>query len=75
MNPQEYPLYRGLTYQLTRADGFLVLERLAADDQLYTRLLSADIKAWPTLKDAVNQASAMRAAAAARRAIEEISNG
>ena len=52
-----------------------MLKRLAADDKLYTRLLSADIEAWPELKAAVVQATAMRAAAAARRAIEEISNG
>jgi hypothetical protein len=72
MNPQEYPLYRGLTFQLARPDGYLVLKRLAADDKLYTRLLSADIEAWPELKAAVVQATAMRASAEARRVIDGI---
>ena len=72
MNPEEYPLYRALTVRLAGPNAHRVLQLLAVDDRLHSRLLSADIEAWPNLKAAVEQATAMRAAVAARRAIDEI---
>jgi hypothetical protein len=75
MNPEEYPLYRALTVRLAGPNAHLVLHQQAVDDRLHNQLLRADIDAWPTLKAAVEQASAMRAAAEARRAIDGISHG
>lgn len=72
MNPEEYPLYRALTVRLAGPKAHRVLQLLAVDDRLHTRLRRADIEAWPRLKAAVEQATAMRAAAAARRAIDGV---
>ena len=75
MNPEENSLYRALTVRLAGPNAHQVFQFLAEDDRLHTRLLSADIGAWPKLKAAVGQATAMRAAAEARRAIDGISHG
>lgn len=75
MNPEEYPLYRALTVRLAGPNAHLVMQQLSDDDRLFNRLCKADIEAWPSLKAAVAQASAMRAAAQARRAIDGICHG
>ena len=75
MNPEEYPLYRAMTVRLAGPNADLVMQQLSDDDRLFNRLVKADIEAWPSLKAAVEQASAMRAAAEARRAIDGISHG
>lgn len=75
MNPEEYPLYRAMTVRLAEPNAHRVVQQLTEDDRLYNQLRKADIEAWPTLETAVEQASAMPAAADARRAIDGISHG
>jgi hypothetical protein len=72
LNPEEYPLYRALTVRLAGPNAHRLLQQLAVDDRLHNQLLRADIDAWPTLKAAVDQATAMRASAEARRVIDGI---
>lgn len=75
MNPQEFPLYRALTVRLEGSKPLCVLEQMLDDERLFCRLCKANIEAWPTLKSAVEQASAMRAAKTAGTAIDGISHG
>jgi hypothetical protein len=75
MNPQEFPLYRALTVRLEGSKPLSVLEQLLDDERLFYRLCKANIEAWPTLKIAVEQVSAMRAAEMAGTAIDGISHG
>jgi len=75
MNPQEFPLYRALTVRLEGSKPLSVLEQMLDDERLLYRLCKANIEAWPTLKSAVEQASAMRAAKMAGTAIDGINHG
>jgi len=45
MNPEEYPLYRALSVRLAGPNAHRVLQLLAVDDRLRTRLLSDTQKA------------------------------